>query len=139
MLTLYHRTLLSPLRIATPCCFFSDIQNLQLHADFTLVAFSTIVSMILIQVSPKLYEVLQVEGAAESDSSLWMAKIGVLIVSWLVCGLIRRKPLLRYDEIHLATGFGISATQKVDKTDQPNVKDWEGCPLLVLVTISQVS
>lgn len=47
---------------------------------------------------------------------------------------------MRYNEVQLGTGFGISGTKDVDADPEgPNVIDWKGCPLLKLVILSQVS
>jgi hypothetical protein len=67
-----------------------------------------------------------------------LVKLGVLLATLSAAGLVRRGPLVRYDQAKLATGFGVSATDQ-EVVEGSNVIDWEGSSMLKLITLCQVS
>jgi hypothetical protein len=128
------------------CQFLSDIPNLGVHAYFTSLTFSATLLVILANLTPGIYyawshyALRANEARLEGMSTLKMVKLGAAVLLWLTSGLMRRGPLLRYNEVKLGTGFGVSSTKDAEADPEgPNVIDWEGCPLLKLVTLSQVS
>lgn len=145
ILLYYIRSVIYHIRISHPCQFLSDIPNLHTHANFTVFAFLSVLVVIVLNLLPGLYYVyshyaLNVESELGPVPMAKSGKMAMLITAWLMSGLTRRGPLLRYNEIKLGTGFGVSATKNVEvDLNGPNVMDWAGCPMLKLVTLSQVS
>lgn len=127
------------------CHFLSDISNLRVHSQFTNLAFLASLLSITLNIAPEIYKAwsycaVEPDRVKQGTSTLRLLTSTAGILLWLTIGLMRRGPLLRYNEVQLGTGFGISGTKDVDADPEgPNVIDWKGCPLLKLVILSQVS
>lgn len=94
------------------CQFLSDINNLQIHSHFTNLTFMSSLLVILISLTPATfyawshYALRANEASLEGMSTLKLLKLGTAVLIWITSGLMRRGPLLRYNEVKLGTGFG---------------------------------
>jgi hypothetical protein len=145
VLAFYIWTVVRRVRVPPVCHFLADIPNLHLHADFTVWAFISSLFLIAIALAPGCYYAwshyaLSATSTHIQVTTLDATKLATLLLVWVTSGCMRRGPLLRYNEIKLGTGFGVSASTDIEADPTgPNVIDWRGCPMLKLVTLSQVS